>query len=219
MNGIHDVGGMTCFGPVLHEENEPVFHAPWERSVFALNIAAVAFYGPVDRARHAIERMDPVRYLSLSYYEKWMGQIETLAAEFGVLTPEEIETGVSSSPGPEFSAPDAEHIEHVVHQGIPGTRDDGRQVPVFQVGDTVRAKNIQPEGHTRLPRYIRGHAGIVDRIHGTFGFADTLAHDRGDNPQPLYSVRFAATELWGEGYPPKDHVYIDLFEDYLEQPD
>lgn len=51
MNGIHDLGGVTCFGPIDPERDEPVFHADWERRVFAMNIAALAFFGPVDRAR------------------------------------------------------------------------------------------------------------------------------------------------------------------------
>src|SRR5512134_3615371 len=111
MNGIHDLGGMTCFGPVLREEGEPTFHADWERRVFAINIAGLAFLGPVDRARHAIERMDPVEYLSTSYYEHWLAELNTLAQELGYATDAEIESGRAAAIKPTpFPAPGAEEV-------------------------------------------------------------------------------------------------------------
>jgi len=80
----------------------------------------------------------------------------------------------------------------------------------------VRAKKINPTGHTRLPRYARGNVGVVDRVHGAHVFPDSNAHFRGESPQYLYSVRFSARELWGEASSSRDAVYIDLWEDYLE---
>jgi nitrile hydratase len=71
-------------------------------------------------------------------------------------------------------------------------------------------------GHTRLPRYARGKVGVIDRVHGTFVYPDTNAHGGGEQPQPVYSVRFDAMELWGPPTPRKDSVRIDLWEDYLE---
>jgi len=86
----------------------------------------------------------------------------------------------------------------------------------FKVGDTIRARNINPTGHTRLPRYIRGKQGQVAVDHGVFQFADSLAHSRGKQPQHLYSVRFTAREIWGADVPVQDSLYIDLWDDYLE---
>jgi nitrile hydratase len=82
----------------------------------------------------------------------------------------------------------------------------------------VRARNLHPVGHTRLPRYARGRQGVIERDYGVFGFQDTDAdgHRLGPKPQHVYSVRFAARELWGEQASPQDSVYIDLWEDYLE---
>lgn len=219
MNGIHDLGGMTCFGPVRREKDEPVFHADWERRVFAMNLAALAFFGPVDRARHAIERMDPVEYLSTSYYEHWLEALVTLAKDLGYVTDAEIASGRGSvlKPTP-FPAPNAEQVEGLVRQGMPATRDDGRMKPAFGVGDAVRARNIEVTGHTRVPRYVRGRAGVVVAFRGSHVFPDTAAHDRGENAQPLYTVRFEANELWGENVARRDCVYIDLWEDYLESP-
>lgn len=217
MNGIHDLGGMTCFGPIEVEPDEPVFHGDWERRVFAMNLAALAFLGPVDRARHAIERMDPLEYLSTSYYEHWLTGIVTLAKDLGYATDAELDTGRAATIKPTpFPAPNAAQVEGLVRHGIPATREDGRKTPAFEVGDKVRARNIEVTGHTRLPRYVRGKAGVVVAHRGSHVFPDTAAHDRGENAQPLYTVRFEAKELWGENVARRDCVYIDLWEDYLQ---
>jgi len=220
MNGIHDLGGMTCFGPVRREADEPVFHADWERRVFAMNLAALAFFGPVDRARHAIERMDPVEYLSTSYYEHWLAGLATLAKDLGYATDAELASGRTAAIKPTpFPAPNAEQIAGLLRHGIPATREDGRTQPAFAVGDTVRARNMEVPGHTRLPRYVRGREGVITAHRGSHVFPDTAAHDRGENAQPLYTVRFEAKALWGDNVARRDCVYIDLWEDYLESAD
>ncbi len=86
----------------------------------------------------------------------------------------------------------------------------------FKVGDRVRARNLNPLGHTRLPRYIRGHVGVVQHHHGVFVYPDTAAHGAGEKPQNVYSVRFEAKELWGDAAPGKDALYIDLWDDYID---
>jgi nitrile hydratase len=208
---------MTCFGPVHREAVEPVFHADWERRVFAMNIAALAFLGPVDRARHAIERMDPVEYLSTTYYEHWLAGISMLAKDLGYATDAELATGRAAAIKPTpFPAPNAEQIAALLRHGIPATREDGRTAPAFGVGDTVRARNMEVAGHTRLPRYVRGRLGVVAAHRGSHVFPDTAAHDRGENAHPLYTVRFEAKELWGDNVTRRDCVYIDLWQDYLE---
>ena len=88
--------------------------------------------------------------------------------------------------------------------------------PRFAVGDTVRARDLHVTGHTRLPRYARGRHGIVDSLHGGWIYPDTHAHGQGAQPCHLYTVRFAARELWGEEAAPHDEVFLDLFEPYLE---
>jgi hypothetical protein len=95
-------------------------------------------------------------------------------------------------------------------------RPDASAKARFQVGHNVRARNINPLGHTRLPRYARGKAGTIVRHCGIFVFPDTNAHFLGEQPQHLYSVRFAARELWGEDASPRDSVYIDMWDSYLE---
>lgn len=216
MNGVHDMGGMTCFGPVVCEKDEPLFHAPWERRVFAMTMLGMGKVDTLDGFRHAIERMDPAHYLESSYYEHWLAALETLALEKGVLTQEEIASGRASTTASSDQPPlPPEAVPVVVHGGAPCNRTKGRLKPRYVVGDRVVAKNLNPSGHTRLPRYVRGRQGEIHIVHGTFVYPDTNAHGQGEKPQPLYSVRFDARELWGPNAARRDHLYIDLWEDYL----
>ncbi len=216
MNGIHDLGGLTGFGPVREEEDEPVFHEDWQRRIFALNMASLAFLGPVDRARHAIERMNAVEYLATTYYEHWIAAILTMATDLGYVTDQEIETGRACRNNPlPHPAPNAQMIEGLVRGGMPSNRDVGTR-PAFDLGARVRARHVEITGHTRLARYVRGRVGVVTALHGCHVFPDTVAHDQGEHPQPLYTVRFEARELWGDNVSRRDCVYIDLWEAYLE---
>jgi nitrile hydratase len=90
------------------------------------------------------------------------------------------------------------------------------EAPRFAVGQRVRARTMQPTGHTRLPRYARGKTGIIVSHHGGHVLPDASAHGKGDSPQHLYTVRFTARELWGEAANPRDSVHLDLWESYLE---
>ena len=217
MNGIHDLGGLTCFGPIEREDDEPVFHDDWEGRVFALSIASSTTFGSLDRRRHALETLDPVVYLSSSYYERWLARLEILTILDGLLSEQELASGKSSTPVARSASPlDARAVESIVEEGRPASRETGRVTPCFSVGDRVRALNIQPTGHTRLPRYVRGRVGEIARHHGCHCFPDTNAHGQGENPQPLYSVGFDLSELWGPRTSSRDRLFIDLWEDYLE---
>jgi nitrile hydratase len=215
MNGIHDLGGMTCFGPVEAEADEPVFHADWERRVFAINIAAGGALGSIDYRRHGIERLSPIEYLRSSYYENWLARVELLAVETGLLTEDELATGEAAGTA-DAGAGDPAALDAVIRKGRPASRESGGQKPRFTLGERIRARNLQPTGHTRLPRYVRGCYGSIAALRGTHVFPDSNAHGRGENPQPLYNVRFDATELWGPNAPHTDALYLDLWEDYLE---
>ena len=217
MNGIHDMGGMTCYGPVKPEENEPVFHAEWEKRMFAMTMLGMGQIDTLDAFRHAVERMDPAHYLSSTYYEHWLAALETLALEKGLLTQEELATGTATETGKGAEGPlPPEAVSAVVHGGAPTNRETGRLTPRFKAGDRVQARNLNPTGHTRLPRYVRGKNGVIALVHGTFVYPDTNAHGKGEQPQPLYSVCFDAHELWGSDVSATDSLYIDLWEDYLD---
>lgn len=217
MNGIHDMGGMEGLGPIEREENEPVFHAEWERRVLALTRAAAAGgEWNIDASRHSRERIPAGEYLRMSYYERWYTGLLTLLTEAGLVTPEELKSG-RSAPGAPKGVPAlrAERVAAALTEG----RRTTREVPVepkLRVGQKVRARNIHPHGHTRLPRYARGKVGMIDRQHGAHVFPDTNAHFQGENSHHLYSVRFEARELWGAEATDGGAVFIDLWEAYLE---
>ncbi len=96
MNGIHDMGGMHGLGPVVREENEPVFHEEWEGHALAL---ARAMLGGeqfnLDEFRHAMERIEPSHYLRSGYYERWLEGTITLLLEKGVITRQEFDARLS----------------------------------------------------------------------------------------------------------------------------
>ena len=216
MNGVHDMGGMHGMGPVEYEKHEPVFHARWEARVYAL-VRAAGAWGKwnIDAGRHSRELIPAAEYLRMSYYEKWFVGLLDLLIKSGLATRAEIESGrpapTSAKAVPALTVEQA----RTPSRGAGSKREKGAAAR-FQVGQQVRARNINPTGHTRLPRYARGKVGTIDRDHGVHVFPDTNAHFLGEKPQHVYSVRFAARELWGAEASPRDSVYIDLWDDYLE---
>lgn len=217
MNGVHDMGGMHGMGPVAREADEPVFHERWEARVFALNRTTAALgKWNIDASRHSRERILPGEYLRMSYYEKWLEGLLSLAQEHGLVSRAELERGHAEAGTVRATPPITGEQAAAVAAERGWFERPVNTPPRFAIGQAVRAKKINPAGHTRLPRYARGNLGIVDRIHGAHVFPDSNAHFRGESPQHLYSVRFSARELWGGAAAPSDAVYIDLWEDYLE---
>jgi nitrile hydratase subunit beta len=217
MNGVHDMGGMHGMGPIEYEKNEPVFHARWEARAFALNRAMGAWRKwNIDAGRYEIELLPAADYLRMSYYEKWTARLVELLVKSGLVTRAEVESGTPASGSLKATPPlPADKVSSMLRAGALASRDVPA-APRFTVGQRVRARNMHPTGHTRLPRYTRGRAGTIDRDHGVYVFPDTNARFLGEKPQHVYSVRFAARELWGEGAAPHDAVYVDLWDDYLE---
>ena len=217
MNGVHDMGGMQDMGPVQREQNEPVFHQPWEGRVFALAFALFAWRKwNIDATRYEQELIPPADYLRMSYYERWLAYVTGLLVKRELVTRAELESGKPDADSAKATPPiTAEAVPALIARGNPVRRD----VPIaarFKAGQHVRARNINPTGHTRLPRYARGKLGTIERDHGVFVFPDTNAHFQGEKPQHLYSVRFAARELWGEQASARDAVYVNLWDDHLE---
>jgi len=217
MNGAQDLGGMMGFGPIVAERDEPVFHADWEKRVLALRTTAGALgEWNIDMARHANETLHPVDYLSSSYYEVWLKGLEKLLVACGLATPEEFAAGRSLQPAkPTRPALTAAAMAEALARGSPYDRPPP-SLARFAVGDEVRARNINPGGHTRLPRYTRGKRGRVEKIHGVFVFPDANAHDLGPSPQWLYCIRFSGSEIWGRDGDSGLDVSVDAWESYLE---
>lgn len=223
MNGVHDMGGMHGFGPVRVEKDEPVFHAPWEGRVYAMMQALIRrCVFNVDEMRRAIESIAPAQYLTSTYYERWLAALRMLLEEKGLLTSSEIETVIGQFVGEparagRLSRRDNTDLADSILQQYrrPGRAPREADASRFRPGDRVVARNRHVQGHTRLPRYVRGKQGIIHRVHGAYDLPDTKAHGGGGTPQPVYSVRFAARDLWGEAGG-RDYVHIDLWESYLD---
>ena len=184
MDGIHDLGGRQGFGPIERDENS--FHEDWQRRVFG--IALTSNLANVDAFRHAIERLDPVTYLTAGYWGRWLGALERLAVE---------------------DDPTLRRESRLSRRAVD-------RAPAFAAGARVRVRDYFPAGHTRMPGYVRGRRGTVAAGHPAFVYPDSHAHGRGENPQHVYSVRFEAGELFGASADPASTVHVDLFEDYLE---
>lgn len=217
MNGLHDMGGMQCHGSVEPESNEPIFHAAWEERALAMTVA-MGFAGKwnIDISRFARESLPPDFYLSKSYYQIWLAGLQSLMLERGMVDEKELETGKCETPGL--------HVKRVVSAGeMPAALAAGAPVereaivePGFAIGEDVRTLNINPKGHTRLPRYARGKSGKIAAIQGYHVFPDSNAHGEGENPQWLYCVCFEAQELFGQAAEQGNKIMVDCWGAYLE---
>jgi nitrile hydratase len=216
MNGVHDMGGLQDFGPVVPEPDEPRFHHEWERRAFGLTLAmgATGLWN-LDQSRDARERTPPAQYLASSYYRIWIEGLERLLLERGLVTREEISAGKKLiSPA---SVPNVLTADRVVATLASGaSKQRVRAEPaLFRVGNVVRTRIMNPTTHTRLPRYCRGKRGTITHLHGAHVFPDANVRGQGEAPQWLYTVRFEASELWGADTT-ATAVHVDCWEPYLE---
>jgi nitrile hydratase subunit beta len=160
--------------------------------------------------------LPPGEYLTSSYYAIWLKALERQVQTHGLATSEELSSGIVSTPAaPVKRVLQGEEVAPLFARGFPSDRpvpDPAR----FSVGDRVRARRINPTGHTRLPRYVRGHVGTVEAVHGGFVFPDTNARLAGEAPQWLSTVRFSGRDLWGEQAEAGHAVSVNAFESYLE---
>ncbi|MBM3226116.1 MAG: nitrile hydratase subunit beta [Candidatus Tectomicrobia bacterium] len=221
MNGIHDMGGMHGFGPIVREMDEPLFHQDWERRVFAIRqVTPVPIPGG---SRNNIEQMDPATYLTTSYYEKWLHSAIKGMLDAGVITETELAAKIAQYQATPTAAVARHEDPHLVEQARARIRrplkSPSRDLPLqpqFPVGSLVRVRNLHPPGHTRLPRYVRGKPGQVTRYYGIYDFQDAMPAGAAAPPQPLYAVRFDGQVLWGPAAEANSVVYLDMWESYLE---
>ena len=221
MNGIHDMGGMHGMGPIEVQEDERPFHAEWEGRAWGLIRAAGAF-GPARRRnfRYEHEILPPAEYLQMRYYERFIRLLvdRLIAAKF--LTQAELDSGRADPASPRFTprvTPAMVAEQATRRRSL--RRDDLTIQPRFKVGQGVRARNINPVGPTRLPRYMRAHRGTILTDHGVFDLQDTDAdgYTLPNRAQHVYTVSFTARELWGDTANARDTVHAELWEDYLER--
>ncbi len=217
MNSGHDLGGMHGFGPIGIEADEPAFHADWERKAFSLTLAmgATGIWN-IDASRYARESLDPGEYLTSSYYQIWLAGLVRLLEERDIVSGDEMAGAAPERRVEVARILAAKDVAKVLSSGGSTKRDTGAE-PAFAIGDRVRVRNRHTKSHTRMPRYVRGHTGIIADSHGAFVLPDTNARGEGEQPEPCYGVRFEATDLWGEDGDPNLAVYADLWESYLDR--
>ena len=220
MNAGHDLGGKQGLGAIAPEAEtqEPIFHADWERRVFALTLATgMLGQWNIDESRHARERQHPVDYISNSYYENWLAGIEKLLLEKNLLERQELQSGevsALSTQGHSLRVPNSNDAVKIMSSGGP-TQTESDTKPVFTVGDKVRVRKLHTEGHTRSPSYTQGSIGEVAAYWGSHVYPDKNAEGYRIG-EHLYSVRFTADALWGSHSENVD-ILVDLWEPYLER--
>jgi nitrile hydratase beta subunit len=207
---------MHGFGLVAPERDELYFHEPWEARMFGLEQAVTYPDGMTsDIFRFQRENMPPVEYLTRTYYEHWYYIVVSLLLRAGQITREELRTGRADA--------SAVRRSDAMQAGAVATafRESGKSSravlnsPRFIVGQPVVTRNLNSEGHTRLPRYARGKRGSIHAWRGAHVFADASARGDGEQPEHLYCVGIPARVLWGEDASARDVVFLDLWESYL----
>jgi len=217
MDGMHDLGGRQGFGRVGADEPEEAFHSDWEARMFALAFVISAPPGwTLDWWRHARELIDPADYLQRPYFDQWMQLHAALLVDDGLATVEELASGHAETRSHDLGAPmtRAEAQGALRRRPSPFDRASSR-APLYGLGQGVRAAAMGSPGHTRLPGYARGRAGRVAHVRGHHVLPDASARGQ-ELAEPLYTVAFAAAELWPEAARSKDEIMIDLWESYLE---
>lgn len=217
MDGPHDLGGKQGFGPVIVLEKDEPFHSDWEARMWGIARCIRSAGWNIDLWRHTRELIEPVDYLSRSYFDQWMQTYAALLVDFDVATIAEVASGKSVSPGPKLQPPiSAEGVRQAAHTAARFDRDGGPN-PGFKVGDRVRVRAHGIPTHTRLPAYARGRLGTIERSCGNHVLPDANALGN-ERAEPLYTVAVDSGELWQEAKGRRERVMLDLWESYLEQP-
>ncbi len=215
MNGVHDMGGMQGYGPVIVEENEPLFHHAWEPRALAI-VLAMGATGKwnIDWSRSVRESLPPALYLSIDYYQIWIEALERLLLQAGLVEPQEIHADKAL-------VPPVEGVRKLLKENVVATLNKGgptervtESTAKFSLGQQIRTRKMNPATHTRLPHYCRDKLGVITAIHGAHVYPDTNALRQGEQPQWLYTVSFDAHELWGADTTASS-VRVDCWEPYL----
>jgi nitrile hydratase subunit beta len=209
-----DLGGRSGHGPVTPEPEGELFHAAWEPRALALTLAMGATgEWNIDISRAARETV--ASYTELGYYELWIAGLEKLLQERGLVGADEIAAGHAlHAPRPLQRVLDAADVERVLAKGAP-TERSATAPARFAVGQAVLAYAGEVPHHTRLPGYVRGKRGVIERVNGMHVFADAHALRLGEQPHWLYTVVFDGAQLWRDAAPGLK-VSIDAWEPYLE---
>lgn len=217
---IADLGGATGWGTVkTPAPDEPPFAETWEGRAFALTLLTMGRVSGqnLDAFRRALGELDPGAYFEDGYYGRWLNAAEAMLVESAILAPGAVDARVRQNQGEDVEEPPVPEPKKPDYAATAaGSLRQVEEPPAFTVGDRVRANDRESSGHTKLPRYARGHVGVVEMIQPAHLLPDTHAHFLGENPQHVYTVRFESHELFGADA--EDFALtVEMFESYLEQ--
>jgi nitrile hydratase len=210
-----DLGGRLGFGRVVPEAEGELWHAAWEPKALALTLAMGATGAwNLDMSRAARETLPD--YERLSYYRIWLAALERLLADHGLVQADEIPACRALHAGkPVPRVLTADRVAGALARGTPTARA-ATSAPRFATGTAVRTRATPVDHHSRLPGYVHGRRGTIERVHGMHVFPDAHAHGQGEQPRWLYTLVFEGAELWpGEPEAPTQ-VSVDAWEPYLE---
>jgi nitrile hydratase beta subunit len=216
MDGIHDLGGREGFGPIVDKADDKAFHADWEMRAFGMKQASAAAKSwTIDWFRHSRELTDPVDYLMRPYFDQWLTTLAAQMIDEGYLTLDEIKAGAATFAAKPGLPPQTVEGARAIVKRPRSFVVSVNAAPRFALGAAVRCRLDGAPGHTRLPQYVRGRAGVIHAHHGGHILPDASAHgeERGEH---LYTVSFASSDLWPEAKGSGDRVFVDLWESYLE---
>jgi nitrile hydratase len=234
----HYLGGLEGLPEPLTLERR-VFVEDWEKRIFGIHVAMMGLSNhlgsalpeyPIDEVptafkdewtwadlRTGAEAMNPFDYFKFRYYEKWLGGITQFFVDKGYVTEEEIAARVAElapADAPEDAPAIDDQVIAYLRLGDSPRRDVAHTK--FPVGSTVRITNVPADAHSRLPGYLRGRVGTVERVfEGDYAYFTHTGDGIGD-PMPIYIVEFDPAEIWGpraEDGPLT--LYAELFEAYL----
>jgi nitrile hydratase beta subunit len=216
VDGVHDMGGMHGFGPVIRDPSdraldERPFHESWESRTFGLLVATSAKGLRTGSTRPAIEKIEPATYLASSYYERWARGLEAALVAGGSLTSAEVDARAATGEGgPTRSRATDPELAAAIRGFLNGSAPTSGEpvAAAFGVGDRVTVRRMAPVGHHRCPRYVRGVTGTIEAVNGGW------PHPDADAPEAVYRVRFDMRDLWGDDAE-SGALYIDLWERYL----
>jgi nitrile hydratase len=210
-----DLGGRPNTQPVRPEPESEIFHADWEPRALAVTLAMGATGSwNIDMSRAARETLPD--YAQSSYYRIWIGALEKLLAERGLVTADELAAGRAlHPPKPVARVLRADMVPAALAKGSP-TERPATTPARFQIGDAVCTRAQRVDHHSRLPVYAHGKRGVIEGVQGVHVFADANAQGLGEQPQWLYRVAFSGRELWGNDAAPGLSVALDAWESYLE---
>lgn len=209
MDGVHDMGGMQGFGPVVTADGGRTHHHSWEVRAQVVSLLA----GRSMRAD--IERLGPDVYLDSSYYVRWLLAAERRVVDDGMVSADDLERWRSIFA--DDSDAEMPYRSDPAVVALIGAMQPELLEPVtesaFEEGERVRVRRMRPEQHHRCPRYVRGAVGLIERVLG----ADRVpgVPYREHEVEPCYTVQFSSVDLFGDDQP-SHQLLIDLWERYLE---